>query len=132
MRKSWLAVLLLSLAGCGDGPAAAKNPPASAYVDVVDEHDRPIRPDTLFWYYPAELAQPGYAHPAQCINADCSRWALPVDGAGPAYVAARRLRPTPWDAYCWFLGYDDVLVTLSASAPPTVRLTLNTTQEACQ
>ncbi len=136
MRTTWIPLALAALAGCHEttGPAEQEEalPPASAYVNVIDEQYRPLRPDTVVWYYPEDAGQAAFEHPATCINAGCTRWSVPVEVHASIYVWASRMRPVPGVYHCCYLSSDARLLTALAASPPTVTLTLNTKQEACE
>lgn len=138
MRSTWIPLAVAAVfASCHETTAPAEEeevsrPPASAYINIVDEQNRPLHPDTVIWYRPEEAGHAGLEHPATCINAGCTRWAVPVGVSDSIYVSASWLRPVPHNDYCWYLGSDAKPVAASPVAPPTVTLTLNTKQEACE
>ncbi len=135
MRSTWIPLVIAAvLAGCHEATQPAEQsalPPASAYINIVDERYQPLRPDTVIWYYPEDAGHAGFEHPATCINAGCTRWAVPVEVSDSIYVSASWMRPVPRNDYCWYLGSDAKPLTASPAWPPTVTLKLDTKQEAC-
>jgi hypothetical protein len=129
VRTTLALTMVLMSAGCDGlfGPGYE----ASAYVRVVDHRDRKLMPDQVIWYYPPSSAKYDGEHPARCLGAGCSRWGVPAEVSGAAYVSADRSRPTR-DPYCAYTASDATPITASAEAPPTVKLVLDTRVVSCE
>lgn len=126
MRRAVLVLGMMAAAGC-DG--LLPDDDVSAVVRVVSENNTPLEPDWMVWYYDPQSEQYDGDHPAECLNAGCTRWGVPPEVEGEIYVAASWSRPTRTD--CSRGGYDASPVLASADDPPTVVLQIDRSLESC-
>ncbi len=104
MKNSIFVLVTLLLIGCaGEDPLGVEPEDIDVRVSIVDELNRPFKPDRVWWYY----GPGGREFEAVCINKGCTEFAVTdVLNATHIYVSARYSRSDPTRLLCAFIASD--------------------------
>ncbi len=129
MKNSIFVLVGLLLIGCaGEDPFGVEPEDIDVRVSIVDELNRPFKPDRVWWYYGPD----GREFDAVCINVTCTEFAVTdVFNATDIYVAARYSRAHPDDPLCASSAYK--VARTDVTEERTVDLTLQLIErETCE